>query len=88
MSRITCANVQGAVLSTTHQAYVHDGGQAMYSSKRYTLADRAKWGDPMAGMSLNASGFPDAPPQMEEKKIDREGEMIRSLSIAVTSPVC
>ena len=84
MSRIACADVQGAVLSTTHDSYLHDGGQAMYSSKRYTLADRAKWGDTQAGMWLNASVIPDAPPQVEkvERKVDREGEMIRSTSIS------
>lgn len=57
---------------------------SQFSSKRYTLADRANWGDSTVAV---LAGLADGPPQAQEKKIDREGEMIRSLALCSSPPL-
>jgi len=48
---------QHAGLSMAHEAYLKDGGQTMYSSRRYTLADRSKWGDMSAAPHIAHLGL-------------------------------
>ena len=59
------------------------GSQLEFSSKRYTLADRANWGDTTVA---SLAGLADAPPPAQERKVDREGEMIRSPSLPSSPP--